>query len=31
VIPEGLNKVTKVAAGYTSTAVIDTKGNLQFW
>jgi len=29
--PEGLNKVTKVAAGYTSTAIIDTKGNLQFW
>lgn len=29
--PEGLGTVRKVAAGVTSTAVIDTKGNLKFW
>jgi len=31
VTPEGLGTVKKVAAGVTSTAVIDTKGNLKFW
>jgi len=30
-IPEGLDKVKKVAAGVTSTAVIDNRGNLKFW
>lgn len=30
-IPEGLDKVKKVAAGNTSTAVIDNRGNLKFW
>jgi len=32
VIPPGLDKdVKKVVSGVTSTAIIDTKGNLRFW
>jgi len=30
-IPEWLDKVKKVAAGVTSTAVIDNRGYLKFW